>query len=332
MAELISQQRHGSSKRHLVLKHSAKQKAYPVAFKREICRLRALFPTLKLDDFIQCIKEETGYDVPKTTVHRMLKEQDTWFNAKSLGRCRLREGRHKELEADLMVWATGFLRRHGTLTYALIKEQAEVFARQRNFPEDMFKTSNGWCTNFCRRHDLKMRRRCGEGGDANRASADLARDGIPAVLQILGARPEDTFNCDETGIIFGAQPHRTLAPTKVSGTKKVLDRLTVLFCCNVTGTERMRLVMLGTMQRARDWGAVTSETAWHPAKYVTWIKAPKAWMNRDIFNGWLCGIRGDFMAQGRKLFLIMDNCAAHSIEHPRAIRRRINNINVSHET
>ena len=205
-----------------------------------------------LYEFIQKVKQETGHDVPKTTIFRTLKEKDTWYNAKSLGRCRLRDDKFSELEGDLMTWSMRFLRRHGTLTYALIKEQAEVFAKQKNIPEADFKTSNGWCTNFCRRHDLKMRRRCGEGGDANQASADLGREGIPHVLQFLGARPEDTFNCDESRIIFRAQPHRTLAPTKVTCTKKVLDRLTVLFCCNVTKTERLRLMMLGTMQRARD--------------------------------------------------------------------------------
>ena len=37
-----------------------------------------------------------------------------------------------------------------------------------------FRASNGWVCNFVRRHGLKMRRRCGEGGDAHEASAELA--------------------------------------------------------------------------------------------------------------------------------------------------------------
>ena len=89
MAELISQQRHGSSRRHLQVRQNVKHKSYPIAFKREICRLRASFPTLKLDEFIQKVKEETGHDVPKTTIFRTLKEKDSWYTAKSLGRCRL---------------------------------------------------------------------------------------------------------------------------------------------------------------------------------------------------------------------------------------------------
>ena len=51
-------------------------------------------------------------------------------------------------------------------------------------------------------------------------------------------------------------------------------------------------------------------------------------MKKEIFNSWLCGVRGDFKQQGRKLFRITHNCAARSNDHPRAVRHRINNINV----
>ena len=77
-----------------------------------------------------------------------------------------------------------------------------------------------------------MRRQYGEGGDANVASADLAKSAIPFILESLRARPEDVFNCDETGIVFGAQPHRTLAPFSVKGSKREMDRLTVLLACD----------------------------------------------------------------------------------------------------
>ena len=106
-----------------------------------------------------------------------------------------------------------------------------------------------------RRHGLKMRRCCGEGGDANEASAELARHSIPRLLTQLGARVEEVFNCDETGIIFGAHPERTLALTSVKGTKRNMDRLTLLLCCNVTGTERLKPLICGKMRYQRNWRA-----------------------------------------------------------------------------
>ena len=115
--------------------------------------------------------------------------------------------------------------------------------------------SNGWACNFVRRHGLKMRRCCGEGGDANEASAELARHSIPRLLAQLGARQEEVFNCDETGIIFGAHPKRTLAPTSVKGTKRDMDRLTLLPCCNVTSRKRLKPLIRDKIRYQRNWRA-----------------------------------------------------------------------------
>ena len=132
--------------------------------------------------------------------------------------------------------------------------------------------SNGWACNFVRRHGLKMRRCCGEGGDANEASAELARHSIPRLLAQLGARPEEVFNCDETGIIFWAHPKRTLAPTTFKGTKRVMDRLMLLLCCNVTGTERLKSLICGKMRYQRNWRARRDRPALNTDEYVRWKK------------------------------------------------------------
>ena len=104
--------------------------------------------------------------------------------------------------------------------------------------------SSGWCTNFYRRYDFKLSRHAGEGGDANKASAESGHHGIPRMLTELGARQEKVFNADETGITFGAQLQQTLVATSVRGIKKEMDRV---LCCNVTSTERLKPVMCGKM-------------------------------------------------------------------------------------
>ena len=111
----------------------------------------------------------------------------------SLGGYRQKDPEWPKLEKELLSWCIGWVRRHGTLTYALLREQALLKAKKLG-PESRpmktkktpagiwvevepheFRASSGWATGFCRRNGLKMRRRCGEGGDANIASADLAK-------------------------------------------------------------------------------------------------------------------------------------------------------------
>ena len=165
------------------------------------------------------------------------------MKATLLSRCRanwIRDG-FDEFEKEMLKWCHGWVRRHATLTYACLVEKGKKKADELKL--EIFRASTGWACNFVRQNGLGMRRRCGEGGDANEASAELRKHAILRVLLQLGATVEDTFNCDDTGIIFGAHPERTLAPTSVQGTKRDMDRLTLLLCCNVTDTERLKPLM-----------------------------------------------------------------------------------------
>ena len=311
---LISAVRQGRG-RHLQPRRGRVKQAYPTEFKREVCRLSEEFNIkgLKLQDKIQDVLH---FRISLSTLHDILARRHVWMSSPSLSRMRVNWVRtgYDEFESEMVSWCHGWVRRHGTLTYACLMEKARKKADELDL--DNFKASNGWACNFVQRNGLKMRRRCGEGGDANEASAELGKHSIPLVLQQLRARPEDVFNCDETGIIFGAHPERTLAPTSVKGTKRDMDRLTLLLCCNVTGTERLKPLMCGKVARQRAWGAVTSSRAWYPDDFVRWEKTAKAWMNTELFNRWLTDIRKEFKSCGRRVFMIMDNCSSHIVLQP----------------
>ena len=310
---LISSVRQGRG-RHLQPRRNRHRLAYPTEFKREVCRIADEFG-IKGKALQLMVCERLHFTLSLSTLHDILKRREEWMSSPSLSRCRVNYTRagYDEFEKEMIQWCHGWVRRHGTLTYACLMEKGLKKAEEMDIE---FKASNGWSCNFVRRNGLKMRRRCGEGGDANEASADLAKHAIPRVLEQLGARPEDVFNCDETGIIFGAHPERTLAPTSVKGTKRDMDRLTLLLCCNVTGTERLKPLMCGKMQRQRTWGAAGSPSAWHPEPYVQWEKTAKAWMTKELFNKWLTQQRMAFKAAGRQLFIIMDNCSSHRVLQP----------------
>ena len=197
-SELISAHRRGGGNRPPQPKQARRNKSYPNGFKRQICRLRDEHRLAKWDEFQKLVKELLHWDIPIATLHCICKNKDIWYNGRSLHQFRNRQPKFEGLEADLLSWCSRWVRRHGTLTYAILREQAETLASRNGVTPDEFKASSGWATSFCRRKQLAMRKRCGEGGDANQASADLARASLPAVLTTLNASLEDTFNCDET--------------------------------------------------------------------------------------------------------------------------------------
>ncbi|XP_029654861.1 tigger transposable element-derived protein 4-like [Octopus sinensis] len=59
--------------------------------------------------------------------------------------------------------------------------------------------------------------------------------------------PENIYNCDETGLIFRGLPDRTLS----IGSKKMKDRITVMVSCNMTGSNKHPLMVIGKRKNPR---------------------------------------------------------------------------------
>ena len=54
--------------------------------------------------------------------------------------------------------------------------------------------------------------------------------------------PRDIFNADETGLFFKCMPDKTITfrEDKCFGGKRITERVTVLLCANMTGTEKLK--------------------------------------------------------------------------------------------
>ena len=279
---------------------------YPISLKRQICRLCEAHPISTALQLVDLIYEQLGFRIPASTLNRIRAERDRWFTTLHLERRRLRVGLHQDLEDALLTWAHHWLEHNGAITYALLQAQAMEVGRTLNIHG--FGYSQGWVNRFCRRHGLALRRRVGEAASANMANVELARNSIPMVLANLGARPQDVFNCDETGIILGTQPFKTLAFRRVSGVKKQIDRITIMLCCSATGNERLKLLMVTKPKRGAREG-----TSFTPDIFMHYFGHPCAWSTRTIFNTWLLRVQADMIQSNRTIFLLLDNTSIHDV-------------------
>ncbi|CAF3489640.1 unnamed protein product [Rotaria socialis] len=119
-------------------------------------------------------------------------------------------------------------------------------------------------------------------------------------------------NRDETGLFYRATPDRALALSKeeCKGGNKSKERLAILLCLNLTGTEKLKPVLIGKSQRPRCFKNITMSKL-----PVTWLSNRTAWMTCNLFTDWLIAINNQMRKKNRKMLLFIDNAPCHVINH-----------------
>ena len=107
-------------------------------------------------------------------------------------------------------------------------------------------------------------------------------------------------------LFFKLLPNKTLKMKgeKCFGGKKSKERILVLLCSNMDGTDMVKPLVIGKFQNPRCFKGVKSL----PVDY-RWNR--KAWMTSEIFIVWLRKFDSKMVLQKRKVLLFVDNCSAH---------------------
>ena len=127
---------------------------------------------------------------------------------------------------------------------------------------------------------------------------------LPDLLQSY--TQDDIFNADETGLFYRLLPERSLVlrGETCKGGKKSKERLTVLVAANMSGTQKLPLLVIGKSKSPRCFREVNTP----PTEYTN---NKKAWMTGAIFTEWLQKLDRIFTMQGRRVVMVVDNCTAH---------------------
>lgn len=120
----------------------------------------------------------------------------------------------------------------------------------------------------------------------------------------------ETSSMRMSGLVFKATPSKTytFSGEKCHGGKCSKERLSVLFCCNMDGSEKVRLLLIGKAKRPRALRQMQSLS-------VDWEANKKAWMTKDLFNAWLLKFDRKMAKEKRKVLLFLDNCSSHMQPH-----------------
>lgn len=166
--------------------------------------------------------------------------------------------------------------------------------------------SNGWLDRFKRRYGIKSRVRYREEGSINEAAIVEQLVQIQALARLY--KPEDVYNCDETGLYWKMTLDRGLATQQTSGTKKDKARISAHFCCNADSSDKLPIWFIGKTAKPRCFRAAGVNIA---ALNCLWKSNGKAWMTSTIIIEWLHWFLR-WIGRERRVLLVMDNFSAHT--------------------
>ena len=225
----------------------------------------------------------------------------------SPNRKRQRESKESEVDEALKRWFTEARNRGLPCSGPLLKAKAEDLAKSLGKTD--FVASDGWLSRWKARHGILHKRMHGEKQDANNEAAnDWVSSVLPELLSKYG--PDDIYNADETGLYYRATPDGTLAfkGEAVSGSKKAMDRVTALVCCNMSGTDKKKLLLIGKSANPRCFKGIKVQSL--PVDYRN---NKNAWMTSILFTEWLEKWDNELRREKRKILLLVDNCSAHPV-------------------
>lgn len=277
--------------------------------KRKI-RVLSLSEKLKIVNAFECGKSrneiQSEFGLPESTYYKIIKSRDSIKSQCSEGHGNIKRSRHSEfpdIENCLLEWIKQTLNKNIPIDGPLLKQKSKDFATRLGYQN--FSASNGWLEGFKRRHDIAFKKAAGESRSVDQSVCNRWTEELPSLLK--GYDPNDIYNADETALFFKCLPDKTFTfkGEKCHGGKQSKERLTILQCVNMTGTDKLPLLMIGKSKRPRCFKGVKTL----PVDYAS---NTKAWMTKILFKDWLKNVDKKMMMKNKKILLFIDNCAAHN--------------------
>ena len=142
---------------------------------------------------------------------------------------------------------------------------------------------------------------------------EFQRDVLDPLLKQY--RPNDIYNADETSFFFRLLASRTYAfeEESVRGSKHITskDRLSLLLCTNMTGTDKRRPLIIGKSQRPT---ALKRRSISIRQLGIEYYSNANGWMTAPIFQCWLKSWNEELIKQKREILLLIDNAPSHIID------------------
>lgn len=250
------------------------------------------------------------HGVARSTIATILKDKEKIMKCQlqshlAPSRKRLRLGDFQRVDSAVLTWFKDVRAQNVPVSGPMIQEKAREFAAILDVTD--FEASSGWLHRFRQRNAITWQTVSGEEKAADEAAAATWREERFREM-VASYRATDVFNADETACFYQLLPDKTMhfKGEECKGGKKSKVRITVLYCCNSTGTEKLKPLVIGRFAKPRCMKNVVSL----PCEYRA---NKRAWMTRELFTEWLLSVDKKMKKEGRNILMIVDNCSAHIV-------------------
>ena len=216
---------------------------------------------------------------------------------------RARPPKHKAVDIALLHWYSYARSNDIPLSGSIMKMKAEELSRHLGVVD--WKCSEGWLHRFKKRHNISYKALSDERQLAVEQSVHTQWFEDVLKPTLMRYDPRNVFCAAETGLFWRLLPDETIAFTSEQcyDGKKSKERLTVMVCANMDGTEKIPLLTIGKFHNPLCFQGIKKL----PVKYVA---NSKAWITSELFNDWLGSFDHDMNCQDRKVLLAVSNCPA----------------------
>ncbi|XP_015429685.1 PREDICTED: jerky protein homolog-like [Dufourea novaeangliae] len=292
------------------------------------CAKRRIHVTVTLQQKVEALKQKDAgvptsdiavqYNVNDSTVRRWVRDR------KKLEKCgsfaltskRMRLSPLKKVNEALTIWFNSERKQNEIIGVTEIKAKAQQFF-ERFGGMEIFKVSDGWFHGWKKKNGIRLLVNCGEQVSTDTEAAVNFKNQLLELIEEEKLKLNQIFNADETGLYFKMMPKNTLViktENSTAGYGTIKDRVTVMACCNATGSLKMPLLIVGRHQKPGPLKNLMPHLL--PVKYIS---QSNACMNITIFETWF---KEDFVpnvvtflrSKGlpEKAILLHDNAKSYS--------------------
>ncbi|UYV84496.1 TIGD4 [Cordylochernes scorpioides] len=247
------------------------------------------------------------HNIPQSSLSTIIKNSEKIhqqaLHAGESSRKRARGSTYADVDEALLQWFKQARSAALPVNGPLLSEKAKTLALEFGLKD--FTGSGGWIERWKARHGIKLRNICGESADVNRETmTNWLTDVMPNIISNYACK--DIFNADETGLFWRLLPDKKLhfKGETCTGGKASKERITILLCCNMDGSEKMQPLVIGKAKQPRCFRGIKHLPVQYEANQ-------KAWMTGLLFETWVRHIDKKMAGQHRQIILLLDNSGAH---------------------